>query len=226
MYFSRITFNTATMDPNEFVALSKGDLYAIHTVLWRLFPDDPDAKRDFLFRKAINNSWPFFYMVSQRQPQAPNKTIKIETKVYQPRLDLGHHLSFNLRVNPVITKKNSTGKRIRHDVVMNNKCNCAYPFSIEDRISSGQLEHTAGITWLSARAEQMGCEFDTEALRVYGYQQHRFKSRKQKELIKFSSLDFSGRLIVTEPDKFRHALFNGIGPAKAFGCGLMLVRRT
>lgn len=40
----------------------------------------------------------------------------------------------------------------------------------------------------------------------------------------FSSVDFDGVLKVTEPDSFMKTLFNGIGPAKSFGCGLMLVR--
>ncbi|MCI0421919.1 MAG: type I-E CRISPR-associated protein Cas6/Cse3/CasE [Acidobacteria bacterium] len=43
--------------------------------------------------------------------------------------------------------------------------------------------------------------------------------------IELSTLDFEGVLLVTEPDRFLRALLSGIGPAKAFGCGLMLVRR-
>ena len=42
----------------------------------------------------------------------------------------------------------------------------------------------------------------------------------------FSSVDFEGELQVVDPELFQAMLFNGIGPAKAFGCGLMMVRRT
>jgi CRISPR system Cascade subunit CasE len=47
----------------------------------------------------------------------------------------------------------------------------------------------------------------------------------------FSSVDFEGVLKVTDLKKFvedeeKNALFNGIGPAKGFGCGLMMVRRV
>ncbi|MEA2080768.1 MAG: type I-E CRISPR-associated protein Cas6/Cse3/CasE [Pseudomonadota bacterium] len=42
--------------------------------------------------------------------------------------------------------------------------------------------------------------------------------------INFSTLDYSGLLTVTDPELFKAALFQGIGPAKAFGCGLLLVR--
>jgi len=42
--------------------------------------------------------------------------------------------------------------------------------------------------------------------------------------ISFSSIDCSGRLVVTDTDQFESALMSGIGPAKAFGCGLLLIR--
>lgn len=37
---------------------------------------------------------------------------------------------------------------------------------------------------------------------------------------------FDGLLRITDPDAFRETLIRGIGPAKAFGCGLMLVKRV
>jgi CRISPR system Cascade subunit CasE len=39
-------------------------------------------------------------------------------------------------------------------------------------------------------------------------------------------VDFEGTIEITDPGIFVEALFTGIGPAKAFGCGLMLVRRV
>jgi len=48
---------------------------------------------------------------------------------------------------------------------------------------------------------------------------------KKQGRITFSTLDFSGILGVTDPGQFRNTLFNGIGPAKGFGCGLMMVKR-
>jgi CRISPR system Cascade subunit CasE len=43
--------------------------------------------------------------------------------------------------------------------------------------------------------------------------------------IALSTLDFEGGLAVTDPERLRVVLLAGIGPAKAFGCGLLLVRR-
>jgi CRISPR system Cascade subunit CasE len=39
-------------------------------------------------------------------------------------------------------------------------------------------------------------------------------------------LDLEGVLQVREPDRFLEALTAGFGRAKAFGCGLMLIRRV
>lgn len=42
----------------------------------------------------------------------------------------------------------------------------------------------------------------------------------------FGILDLRGSLTVTEPATFLAALARGFGRAKAFGCGLMLIRRA
>ncbi len=39
------------------------------------------------------------------------------------------------------------------------------------------------------------------------------------------SMAIEGNLKIVDTDRFQKALFKGMGPAKAFGCGLMLVRR-
>jgi CRISPR system Cascade subunit CasE len=57
-----------------------------------------------------------------------------------------------------------------------------------------------------------------------GYQWHALP--KKGKTAGFSSVDFEGEIEVIEPERFAGALFSGIGPAKGFGCGLMLVRRV
>jgi CRISPR system Cascade subunit CasE len=57
-------------------------------------------------------------------------------------------------------------------------------------------------------------------LRVPVDAQHRGKGGA----LRVSTVDFSGQLRVEDADAFRRTLFTGIGHAKAFGCGLLLVR--
>ncbi|PKD42351.1 type I-E CRISPR-associated protein Cas6/Cse3/CasE [Methylomonas sp. Kb3] len=56
----------------------------------------------------------------------------------------------------------------------------------------------------------------------HGLQQ---KAVKKGEKSGFSSVDFTGELQITDAEKFRQTLFTGLGRAKAFGCGLLMVRR-
>jgi len=74
--------------------------------------------------------------------------------------------------------------------------------------------------WLQARSERLGIHLDLEALRADGYEQHRGKADK----LRISTIDFSGRFKVVDPQALRDAYFGGVGHAKAFGCGLLLVR--
>ena len=85
-----------------------------------------------------------------------------------------------------------------------------------------EIAHETCGKWLEERGKRLGFEADQNSLSIEAYQQHRGK----KEALRFSTVDFSGTLTVVAPDTFAGALFDGIGHAKAFGCGLLLVRRA
>ena len=143
-------------------------------------------------------------------------------------LEVGTRLRFDLRANPVVTHAHD-GKRGRHDVVMQEKKRLLKERGLarwqdwqdDDKPALYALVREACGAWLRSRASRLGFEVDEESLAVDGYQQH---SEKDGQL-SFSTADFSGELTVIDPSAFAVALRNGIGPAKAFGCGLLLVRR-
>jgi CRISPR system Cascade subunit CasE len=62
------------------------------------------------------------------------------------------------------------------------------------------------------------------ALQAGSYRRHALPEKGSSA--GFYSVDFDGVLEVVDPDVLTAALFNGIGPSKAFGCGLMLVRKV
>jgi CRISPR system Cascade subunit CasE len=64
---------------------------------------------------------------------------------------------------------------------------------------------------------------DTPLLEYTTYLNHQIPEKGKKA--GFSSLDLSGEVVVTDAERFTRLLMEGTGPAKAFGCGLMLVRR-
>jgi CRISPR system Cascade subunit CasE len=63
-------------------------------------------------------------------------------------------------------------------------------------------------------------------LQVDGYDQIHISRGRARRVIAFSVLDLEGVLEVQSPDRFVDALTRGFGKAKAFGCGLMLIRRA
>jgi len=219
MYLSRLTL---TDRPDLHAIVQRlGDAYREHQMLWQLFEPDPDAARDFLYRREIRQGRPRYFLLSRRPPVNSLGLWRIDPpKPFEPRLRVGQRLAFSLRVNPVIGRD---GKR--HDIVMDRKRQMGWKdMPPAERPPLQQVIHEAGRDWLQQRAERHGFAIDPDLLRVEGYQQHR--TRRGKGTIRFSTLDFAGLLRVTDPEAFAQALETGIGPAKAFGCGLMLVRRA
>ncbi len=87
-------------------------------------------------------------------------------------------------------------------------------------------------TWFVEKGHRNGFELVREENRngleqlmfqAAGYRWHALPKKGKKA--GFSSVDFEGELKVTDSELFQKALFSGIGPAKAFGCGLLMVRR-
>ncbi|MCP3670537.1 MAG: type I-E CRISPR-associated protein Cas6/Cse3/CasE [Gammaproteobacteria bacterium] len=224
MYLSRIRLCTDSNTGALARQLCESDSYREHQMLWQLFGDNPDAKRDFLFRRDDHNGWPLFYLLSKRMPEDRNHIWQIDHKEYQPKLYKEQKLAFSLRANPVITRKDQSGKSKRHDLVMDLKKKSDWKkTSKNDRATIHALARQAGETWLTPRLERNGAELQT--LNVDGYIQHLNRKKSQKKAIRYSTLDLKGTLSVTDPEIFTKALFQGIGPAKAFGCGLLLIRR-
>lgn len=213
------------MQLGELARLLPADAYAEHKLLWQWFSRGVEA-RDFLFRREQQGHCPQFYVVSRCVPNDPGNHWDIDCKPFAPRLAAGERLTFVLRANPVRVRKISDDPAIktrrRDDVVADLKKR-RYS-DREQRPPMGTIVQEAGETWLSERASS--CGFELEAVYAEGYRQHRLYKRGRGEPITLSTVDFSGRLRITDAARFTERLFRGIGPAKAFGCGLLLVRRV
>lgn len=71
--------------------------------------------------------------------------------------------------------------------------------------------------WLMRKARENGFEVKDVAYdRVYWYE-----SKDGKAVTPLGAVQFDGVLVVTDPDKLKDAVRNGIGPQKAFGFGLL-----
>ena len=228
MYFSVITPVNLRQAAHE---MAQSAAYAEHQWLWKFFPSSQDQQRDFIFRRYDQEVTPRFYIVSKREPVAFSDIWQVQSQPYAPQLSDGQRLSFQLRANPVVTKTNDKGKPQRHDVVMDAKKRFLREHGLtedatwrdlkrdEDKPLLYDLTQQTCLDWLQSRSDRLG--FSIVAANVDAYQQQRADKRE----IRFSTVDFSGELIVTDHELFQHTLFQGIGHAKAFGCGLLLVKK-
>jgi len=222
MYFSLIRLRR-DIQPRELAVMTKGDGYQIHKLVWNLFADQPDQPRDFLYRHESVSGWPTFYTVSEREPQDPSGMWDVIPKEYRPKLERGQRLGFTLCANPIRSRRDADGRQHRHDVIMDTK---RVQKERGEAIVLPDIVQEHGSQWLVERAEANGFSVQQEHLRVDGYRQHKFFKGKGRHPISFSSVDINGMLTVTDPEFVSKCLLTGIGPAKGFGCGLMLVRRV
>jgi len=198
---------------------------AHHRLVWTAFADDPDRRRDFLWRHDANG---VFFVLSEREPERSPFFEDICCKPFQPVLRAGDDLDFVVRVNatrstPVDSKDvghNGKPKRRRHDLVM-------HAIYQKDNRKEHRMPAARAVasSWLTTQGEAKG--FVPYRVNVQDYSvmalPHHFGRRKGQP--QFGILELSGRLEVKEPEAFIGALRSGFGRAKAFGCGLMLIKR-
>jgi CRISPR system Cascade subunit CasE len=201
-----------------------------HRLVWTLFADSPDRERDFLWREAAPGT---FYFLSGRVPEDRHNLFEIDpAKPFNPQLRAGDTLQFSLRANATVAHKpeGASGDRVRgkpSDVVMDALYRI--PKGREREAARSDAVATAGINWLRARQERSGFRLpdgtmDTGVGCLTSYRVLQLDHRNSK--MRLGVLDFDGRLVVEDPASFLDAIARGFGRGKAFGCGLMMIRRA
>jgi len=77
------------------------------------------------------------------------------------------------------------------------------------------------VAWIKRKGEQGGFAVDEDTLRTIRRGREYFTRNGQRGL--HSAVEFQGILAVTDPTKFCETFRHGIGSAKAFGFGLLLI---
>ncbi|NHV13985.1 type I-E CRISPR-associated protein Cas6/Cse3/CasE [Cronobacter sakazakii] len=211
MYLSKITLPTGRLTPERLMEMMARGEYVMHQWLWELFPGV--AQRQYLYRRETLQNGFCFYLLSASAPERTHPLFEIQMRPFAPAPDEGTTLRFSLRANPVVTRN---GKR--HDVLMNAKR--------EWQLNQKQgalwtMQEQAALAWLDAQGEKGGFRLSQACVAAYRQQQ---VVKKRGELIQFSTVDYEGALIVTDPARFIARLHEGFGKCRAFGCGLMLIK--
>ena len=201
---------------------SDGPQHPGHHLVWSLFADAPHRSRDFLWREMERGT---FLILSVRKPLNRHGLFHIdEPKPFAPVLAAGDRLRFSLRANPVVRRREPADSRsAKHDVVMD---------ALRARPSGQRAEHRRsaireqGFLWLQRQGHRAGFDVRIDDLQIEGYQQHRLGRRRTAAGMSYSTLDFDGVLAVRDPGALLSGIARGFGAAKAYGCGLMLIRRA
>jgi CRISPR system Cascade subunit CasE len=189
-------------------------IVARHKLLWAAFSDGPDRTRDFLWREERDG---VFFTLSSRPPVQIDLFAPIEVKPFAPDLAVGDKLSFALRANATRMKRG--GARV--DVVMDALHGLAAAERAREAIAQRE-----GAEWLARQGEKAGFVPRTVVVQGYSVQVlagYRGPRRGQRQ---FGVLNMVGVLEITNPAAFLAQLTKGFGRAKAFGCGLMMIRRA
>jgi CRISPR system Cascade subunit CasE len=231
-FFSKITLRDSA--PISALRTLVHDGYAPHKTLWQLLSHSPDQKRDFLFRFDIEprSGLPQFYALSE-QPPKENELwrVQIARHSYTEFLEdlniqKGSIFRFSLRANPTFDKADrSQKKKQRHDLIIHLRKQIPQNADGAREEPHALTEHRACKEWLKRR-QNLGFELvaPDESLLVRQYDQLRFRHKDQTTIL--SRVDMDGVLRVTDGQKFQNNLTQGIGHGKAFGCGLLLIRRA
>jgi CRISPR system Cascade subunit CasE len=189
---------------------------AAHNLLWSIFSDGPDRRRDFLWREEQEGQ---FLTLSARPPRQSDLFDAHRVKEFAPDLAPGDQLDVSLRANATRAKRG--GARV--DVVMDALHAVPSGARAEARVDLAQTE---GAEWLARQGEKAG--FKVIQVQVEGYSVEVLPGHRgpRKRQVQFGILDMTGRIAVTDPAAFLGQLAKGFGRAKAFGCGMMLIRRA
>lgn len=199
---------------------------AHHRLIWSAFATDPGRTRDFLWRDEGQGR----FLVLSPDPPADSAFFEVpEVRPFAPDLRAGDRLTFLLRANATRTERTGTlsaggrEKRRHTDLVMD-----ALHSVPKGERAPHRMDAAAGVArrWMVAQGERHG--FTPDAVQVHDYSVaalpgHVGARRGQPQ---YGILDLSGALTVTDPSALVAAIGAGFGRAKAFGCGLMLIRRA
>lgn len=223
MFISRIRFSDAPSASSLLHLL--GDrlgAYETHRLVWSLFSDDPDRRRDFLYRQDWQGGRPEFIAVSPREPVDGHNLFAIETKPYGLDLRAGDRLRLKARVNAVCRKDIGGGRR-KIDVVMDEvHTRKAAGDAAPDRRDAAAV---AIPRWLDGEGGRHGFALLPGSVAVQGYELHQFRTRAGQP-VKVAATDLTAEVTVADPEACAAMLFTGLGSAKAFGFGLVLARRA
>lgn len=204
-YLTQSTIDHAT-------ALNRGlrDTYDWHQAVWKAFPGRDGKNRDFLTRLDERGDGFRLLIVSAEIPTRPDwcPVDCWQTKPIPETYFGKSRYAFQLCANPTkkVTKLQPDGN----------------PTKNGKRVPLRSREEL--VAWMQRKGEQGGFVVEEAMLRTIPRGREHFAKDGARGL--HSTVEYQGVLTITDPAKFHETFTRGIGSAKAFGFGLLVIAPT
>lgn len=213
-----------------------GDLYAWHKKLWDCFPDMPDGTRDFLTRVDPLDGAYRLWVLAKRKPVCPQwcPSDCFRLKEIAPSFLKHRYYAFDLRANPVrkIVQRGPNGEpQLRRNG--KRKCGKRVPLVKPDELRAWLIQKGR----VRCRVQNAEGGFidipggfrieEGKPLEISPMVENHFykkdKKTNKEHAAYHGGVQFRGILEVTDRDAFIQTYQSGIGGAKSFGFGLLLL---
>ncbi|MGF1656619.1 MAG: type I-E CRISPR-associated protein Cas6/Cse3/CasE [Verrucomicrobiales bacterium] len=180
------------------------DAYDWHQKVWEAFPSRNGQPRKFLTRLDELDGAFRLLILSVEQPERPVwwPEQAWKTKAIAPTFWEHSRFRFSLVANPTVKVRSSrTGQLLKNS----------------RRVPIVKREALLG--WLERKGQQNGFVFDPSETKTVPRPIQRFI--KKGSAGAHAATEFVGQLTVTDHEIFQQAAIQGVGPAKAFGFGML-----
>lgn len=211
MYMSRLALDAGRRETMR--ALQEPQI--LHRAVESAFPGERERR---LWRIDWLGDTCWLLIVSRDEPDMgtiqrpfgfPSREKAGVSKRYAPflnRLEKGQIWRFRLKANPVVSvavSNRQSGERGK----------------VHAHVTQRQQKE-----WLAKRANKYGFEIQPDGFDVTHTSWHRFE-KTDGEQVTLRTAVFEGWMVVSDADLLRKTLCEGIGRAKAYGCGMMTLAR-
>ena len=208
MFLTRLTLDPTAYRPERLL----GDTQQLHAAIAASVPDGPGGR--VLWRiEPVDRSGQIQILVAS--PGGPTESElwerittpdRAQTRPYGPLLDRlakGDRYRFRATLNPVRTHNG------KHTPIFDRSAQTAW------------VATKLGANGVSLNAHSPDLDADEPDVQITATGSDRFTRAGSPGTIELLKVTFDGSLTVTDPEKLRHALCNGIGRAKGYGCGML-----
>lgn len=219
----------ARLDVEVEIAQAEGirDSYSWHKKLWECFPNDPQASRDFLTRIDTMEGAFRLWLLAKRKPERPSwcPSDCFAIKPIAESFFSHRFYAFDVRVNPVkaLVQRDENGQPFLQKNGK-RKRGKRVPLVKPDELRAWLIRKGE----IRCRDEMTGENvpggfriLQERPLEISPITESHFRKKEQSAY--HAGVQFRGTLEVTDRERFRETYIAGIGSAKGFGFGLLLL---